>query len=432
MSWDLGSLMIKPVQRVLKYPLLLRELLSVTSPTHHDHDDLLAALKEMEEVADNINEIKRRKDIVEKIVGDKKKTEISAQQFKQATGLAIEPTHDLLFESMHAQFEEQQEDIRQFARDIQGWVRHVKVSFEHMQQLSGSMKSLYNSWGGVRVKSLHSVDDFNRMSNYLFNIFSRELDNDVRSFVYSHIDELLRVYENPNQVIHKRSLKMIDYDRVRDMKSKGDIPDKSLQESADAYVSINAQLVEELPQFFLLTSKYFDIILKEWTTVQVKYFNIMKKETQNLIQRHLDLSSISSYEQIISHNQHQLQKLEPLINDITIINKRKSYQNSLPSSLSSQGFYSLAESDNDVTPPTSSVYSHLSVPPPDTRSSSHEFKCVVLYDFETHEEDMLNVKRGTLLRINQDEYDPNDGWWYATTVDDTQSGLIPISYCRRL
>jgi hypothetical protein len=69
--------LIKPVQRVLKYPLLLREILSLTSPTHDDHDDLSAAVKEIQDVADNINEIKRRKDIVEKIVGDKKKTDIS-------------------------------------------------------------------------------------------------------------------------------------------------------------------------------------------------------------------------------------------------------------------------------------------------------------------------------------------------------------------
>lgn len=68
------------MQRVLKYPLLLREILTLTSPTHLDHDDLASALKEIEEVAENINEIKRRKDIVEKIVGDKKKTDINVRE----------------------------------------------------------------------------------------------------------------------------------------------------------------------------------------------------------------------------------------------------------------------------------------------------------------------------------------------------------------
>lgn len=69
--------MIKPVQRVLKYPLLLREILSLTPADHSDYNELVPAVKEIQEVADNINEIKRRKDIVEKIVGDKKKTEIN-------------------------------------------------------------------------------------------------------------------------------------------------------------------------------------------------------------------------------------------------------------------------------------------------------------------------------------------------------------------
>lgn len=98
-----------------------------------------------------------------------------AQKFKQATGLAIEPTHDLLFEALNLKFEEQQEDIRQLARDVQGWVRHVKIGFDHLQQVACSMESLYESWGGVRVKSLNNIDEFNKMASYLACTLSREL-----------------------------------------------------------------------------------------------------------------------------------------------------------------------------------------------------------------------------------------------------------------
>jgi hypothetical protein len=65
------------VQRVLKYPLLLREILSLTPTTHQDYENLSVAVLEIQKVANNINEIKRRKDIVERIVGDKKRTEIN-------------------------------------------------------------------------------------------------------------------------------------------------------------------------------------------------------------------------------------------------------------------------------------------------------------------------------------------------------------------
>ena len=54
-----------------------QEIFLLTPAEHPDHDDLAAATQEIQKVADHINEIKRRKDIVEKIVGDKKKTDIS-------------------------------------------------------------------------------------------------------------------------------------------------------------------------------------------------------------------------------------------------------------------------------------------------------------------------------------------------------------------
>lgn len=57
--------------------VLWQEIFLLTPGDHPDHDDLAAATQEIQEVADHINEIKRRKDIVERIVGDKKKTEIN-------------------------------------------------------------------------------------------------------------------------------------------------------------------------------------------------------------------------------------------------------------------------------------------------------------------------------------------------------------------
>ncbi|XP_019470218.1 rho guanine nucleotide exchange factor 38-like [Meleagris gallopavo] len=61
---DMGSLMIKPVQRVMKYPLLLCELLNSTPASHADHKALQEALSAMKNINVNINELKRRKDLV--------------------------------------------------------------------------------------------------------------------------------------------------------------------------------------------------------------------------------------------------------------------------------------------------------------------------------------------------------------------------------
>ncbi|KAJ8393018.1 hypothetical protein AAFF_G00069220 [Aldrovandia affinis] len=58
-SSTLESYLIKPVQRVLKYPLLLRELVSLTNTDSEEHYHLTEALKAMEKVASDINEMQK-------------------------------------------------------------------------------------------------------------------------------------------------------------------------------------------------------------------------------------------------------------------------------------------------------------------------------------------------------------------------------------
>ena len=64
--FNLESILIKPVQRILKYPLILNELLKSTDDDHSDKAGLREAVIVMGDIAAFINETKRRKDIVEK------------------------------------------------------------------------------------------------------------------------------------------------------------------------------------------------------------------------------------------------------------------------------------------------------------------------------------------------------------------------------
>lgn len=59
-SVDLASLLIKPVQRVLKYPMLLASILAVTPSSHPDRISLERACTDILMVADHINEDKTR------------------------------------------------------------------------------------------------------------------------------------------------------------------------------------------------------------------------------------------------------------------------------------------------------------------------------------------------------------------------------------
>uniref|UniRef100_A0A8C2XNU0 TIAM Rac1 associated GEF 2 n=1 Tax=Cyclopterus lumpus TaxID=8103 RepID=A0A8C2XNU0_CYCLU len=89
-SSTLESYLIKPVQRVLKYPLLLRELVSLTDADSEEHYHLTQALKAMEKVASHINEMQKIYEdygcvfdqlVAEQTGHDKEVTEISMGEF---------------------------------------------------------------------------------------------------------------------------------------------------------------------------------------------------------------------------------------------------------------------------------------------------------------------------------------------------------------
>lgn len=74
-AWDLDSLLVKPVQRILKYPLLLDQLLEVTPENHPDFIKLDVAAREMKGISMRINEMKKRADLMEQVANNRKRKE---------------------------------------------------------------------------------------------------------------------------------------------------------------------------------------------------------------------------------------------------------------------------------------------------------------------------------------------------------------------
>lgn len=54
-SLDLSSFLLEPMQRITRYPLLIKQILHYTSKDHPDHSELLAVLKQMEILLTRVN-----------------------------------------------------------------------------------------------------------------------------------------------------------------------------------------------------------------------------------------------------------------------------------------------------------------------------------------------------------------------------------------
>ncbi|KAF9415575.1 hypothetical protein BGZ94_000061 [Podila epigama] len=308
-GWDLASLLIKPVQRVLKYPLLINQIHALTPPDHADHENLVVAQKEILQVAEEINEIKKRKDIVEKIVGSKKKNDSdtitrhvndshgfnkkfarTTQQLRQAVG-GSDVTVDILFEALLEKFNLQQRLIREFVKHIQNWLISIKQYFDTQEAFAMNLLDIF-SMVPIHRQDENSrillIKEYQKSLSQFSKTIGRELENRLKKTVYRSIEQFLKLFSGPLQVMKKREKKLLDYDNVRGMKERGDTIDKNMLESANAYTAINEQLLDELPKFLGLTTQYFDLIVMEFSKVQVYFYQQVKLRNHEFFIAHID------------------------------------------------------------------------------------------------------------------------------------------------
>ncbi|CAB1327335.1 unnamed protein product [Coregonus sp. 'balchen'] len=241
---DMGSLLIKPVQRVMKYPLLLGELWQATPSDHPDNRPLQEALTAAKIINVNINEFKRRKDIVMKY----KRTE-------EDGGTLMGKLNKF---SIHS--------IRKKSDRLTG---HLKI-------LTGVEPQ---EMVGVAVQNAADLEDIMKDPDKIDTNGTQHLKNGndpykhfkerMTHLVLAPLASLQGMFAAPQKLIQKRYDKLLDYCSRLERSPSSSSSSSSSTSSASAsssspspvsedqgqvaarrdYAALNAQLVEELQRF---------------------------------------------------------------------------------------------------------------------------------------------------------------------------------------
>ena len=140
-AWDLDSLLVKPVQRLLKYGLFLKELTEVTPENHPDFVNIDTAAREIKGVSMRINDIKKRADYMEQVIGGRKNRKDSEgrialtkrfnlrpEKFKPQLGMADlfqDREYNAISDKFGSHFFQLQvvmRDVEMYAEEAQSWV----------------------------------------------------------------------------------------------------------------------------------------------------------------------------------------------------------------------------------------------------------------------------------------------------------------------
>lgn len=138
-AWDLDSLLVKPVQRVLKYPLLLDQLIEVTPENHPDYTALDIAAREMKGMSMRINEMKKRADLFEQATTNLRKRKESdvrigfskafgrrTEKLRQQVGLS-DTVEDKAYAMISEKFGVHFFQLQLVMRDVEMYTNDVQV-----------------------------------------------------------------------------------------------------------------------------------------------------------------------------------------------------------------------------------------------------------------------------------------------------------------
>ncbi|KAK3102404.1 hypothetical protein FSP39_011155 [Pinctada imbricata] len=300
--FDLEAILIKPVQRILKYPLLLNELFKSTEDDHPDKPEILAGINAMTDVATAINEYKRRKDLVYKY---KKETDASfgdklaklsfhtikkkGSRFKGrlTTNLGFSPqTRDENFENEETRFRQLEKIVKIFVRDVQTFTTQIQDSVSYHENLVADIIDFYDD-----KQQSPTVQQFQQAQQKIDNTFLPEFLENVSVLVVSPLTKLTQMFDGPTKVIQKRYDKLLDYDNLLRKGKDEKATEKSLSKAKQDYEALNAQLLDELPKLYSLSLSLLQDCVTSFVRAQQEYANSLFLHMSDM----LDLPSLLTH-----------------------------------------------------------------------------------------------------------------------------------------
>ena len=260
-AWDLPSLLIKPVQRLLKYALLLHAIIEATPDSHGDKENLRRAKVMVEAVSHAINEGQRRREIVKEVFAAGKPVEllkkkglgivgrvrggvttprsISRTDGEEPKGI-VQMEHD-----MHIT----DEFIQKFAKETLEWVKSVQAI---MSALRGWAEGFGRVIGlGPDVTS-EAYDAFLVVIDKQLSVLCVDLEALVHEQLLPQLRILLDTIKRPALLLETlHALEPHHNAFLQHNPAKGR-PPPALNEASVAYVALRAQLAMELPSYLAL------------------------------------------------------------------------------------------------------------------------------------------------------------------------------------
>lgn len=271
-AWSLDSMLIKPTQRFLKYPLLLQEILMCTSQNHPDYIAVVQAYDMIKKAADRINDKTKRAELfaqaMSKHLNADGKIKVGkllnrrTDKLKQPVGLSNLP-EDQAYNPIAQKFGGHFFQIQVVMRDYENYTDEVSKCVAQFRVFMASLMGIMSTrgdWPEQESKWHKFAQALQEIERHLLTSHVGE----VRARVIDQIYTLWKMHEEPQKNMTRRKRLLQEFLKHKAMVEKGETPDQALKEEAAMFGAVNETLIDELPKVYALTKVLIDTTLAKF------------------------------------------------------------------------------------------------------------------------------------------------------------------------
>nr|CDP23110.1 Putative protein of unknown function [Podospora anserina S mat+] len=312
-AWNLDSLLVKPMQRITKYPDIITHLLKYTPADHPDREPLVAARSAVIDAIDEINKSKKNYELVGQIVSNRKRKDSDVRGIARAFGKRVDKlqatspktAEDEDYKKLQQQFGDDYLRLQVVLRDVEYYTRNVSTYVHEFLQYLSSMEL---------VMRLQPSRDYAHIESkwVQFNVSMRDIEK-----IALERHQVIKCYGNPGLAMKKRAKRRLDYEKFAQLKANGKKVDKQLTELVEQYEALNETLKKELPKLSAMTARIGNICLGKFISIQTAWYKMWQDKVKAPLQ---DASHVPEVSEIVSGFQREFALQEERAMLLAILN----------------------------------------------------------------------------------------------------------------
>lgn len=320
-AWDLDSLLVKPVQRLLKYPLFLTQLLELTAEDHPDHQAIRDAMHDLTEVSIRINDMKKHSELVEQgLKRNRKESDVrmglskaigrKTEKLKQNVGVS-KIVEDREYILLRERYSDNQAHLVLVREDVKMYIIAATKSTQRFNELALAIDGWIDVGHTAYPEKESRWRQFGMIVRDLVTVAVPEHVATIQKVVIDPMAAAAKMLEallkDPKGLIQKRDKKSIDYARWKNSKDRGEKLDKKAVDRMEEWEALNREAKGRMAKLIDLTGDLAQGCLKNFVQIQCTWLMIWQHKLSVVIEAMTsDISKITKeWQEDFDHHEAQ-------------------------------------------------------------------------------------------------------------------------------